>query len=109
MKVDILVVENGWWPVAWGIRFIDNKRVLVIRESPFNPHARGERKKLRVEGIWIPLYQNQTVAIWTIRELQAFMETLEEDAEVEISEEVDLPLPIPASVKWWTTSYTIYM
>ncbi len=109
MVVDILIVEKGWWPEAWGVRFIDNERVLVIRESPFNPYARGERKKLRVEGLSVFVYENQTISIWTIRELQAFIATLDEEVEVEIAEDLPLPLQFPECVKCLSTPYTIYM
>jgi hypothetical protein len=112
MVVDILVVEKGWWPVAWGIRFIghDNQKVLVIRESPYNPHARGRKEKEYVEGGWVEVYENQVCYIWTLKKLEEFLQSLEpeEELEIAISEDVSINLPLP-DVRWWRTRYTIYM
>ena len=110
MKVDLLIRENGWWPRAWGVIFLDNK-VIVIKEDPYNAYSRGERRIERVGGIHLNLYENQSARIWTTKELQDFLSSLFEEDEVEVDEEVaDRVLHyIPPGVKTIVSSYTIYL
>jgi hypothetical protein len=113
MKVDVLVTFRSWWPSAWGF-IIKGERVLAVYESPYNPHARGEKRREKGFGWEVDLYENQTLEVWTLEELQEFLQELEGDVEVEISEEIYprlLPLTLPQNenVRWWTTNYCIYM
>jgi hypothetical protein len=115
MKVDVLVrfgsLFRSWWPSAWGF-IIKGERALAVYESPYNPHARGEKRREKGLGWEVDLYENQTLEVWTLEELLEFLQTLdEEDVEVEISEEVYpyLSISLPPNVKFSTSSYTIYL
>jgi len=111
MVVDILVVnKDPFWPTAWGVKFLDNCRVLVIYENPFNPHARGEKRvEMVVEGLEVEVYENQGARVWAINELEEFLKSLDDTYEVEMASDLaDLPFSF-GKAKWWTTDYPIYM
>ncbi len=116
MKVDMLIVRNGWWPKAWGIIFKGKDRATVIIESPFNPHARGGETETVVEGEVLKIYENQIIETWTLEEVLGFVQALdsiaeEDEVELVIAEELAELLENVRlqRVRWWTTGYAIYM
>ena len=117
MKVDVRVVKQGWWPVAWGF-IIFNDKVLTIKESPHNPHAYGEAREEEFPelGITLRLYENQIAEVWSLSEFKNFLLSLgedEEEWEVAIAESapqyVEILKLMRKGVRWWSTSYDLYL
>ncbi len=116
MKVDVLVVRRtDWWATGWGFKFIgtDEQRVLTIYEDPYNVYARGREEEVYVDGYGVVrLYENQKAEIWPLEKLLAFLQDLNSEYEVKISESVYSVVQDVVGFgdsRWWTTGYDIYM
>jgi hypothetical protein len=111
MRVDVLVVRRSdWWPRAWGF-ILKGEEVITIVESPYNPHARGEKETVNVGGEEMELWGNQIAEVWTLRDFRNFLQSLDEEFEVAIAEDIaeDLDVVCPEGVRCWTSGYPIYM
>jgi hypothetical protein len=83
---DVIIEEKDyWWPVCWKCIIdpdcIDN--IVVVKESPHNPYARGEAEVWTTEsGKEVKLHENEVAYEYKLDEFLVFLEDLSRDRDV---------------------------
>jgi hypothetical protein len=86
------VARDWWWPVAWEIWHVEGEKFLIVRESPSNPHACGEKTEVWIEGVgYVALWENETAEPLTLEEVRNFLHSLDGDMDIEVMYPEDLP------------------
>jgi len=84
MNWDVCVISGDWfWKLAWFFKIKDNM-VIAVMEDPYNPHARGTRKEMEIQGVQIDIWENQRLEVWEVEEMFHFLEESLRDAETEV-------------------------